>query len=142
MSKRSDILSQLKEELGLVINPSNSPYKSSISEVKQGVFKWDVITNKPCVCFSLEKDIVDEEQYGSNQLRTLTICLYVYMDSNEYEDYTDIYLLLHDLEYFFKYDFTYKDSSYVKDIGIIEGGASAPCSYIDMDIDIKYMQEI
>lgn len=144
-SVRNTILEQLKDDLQDYVKSSRSPYKSDIAEVKRGIYNFDMIVNKPCVCFSLETDEVDEELFaevGTDQVRILKVYLYGYMDSDGLGNYDDLHQLVYDIEYFIKYNFTYNNRTYVKDIGIIEGGASAPCSFFDMYLEIQYVQEL
>lgn len=142
MSTRDTILNDLKTELKDDINPVSDNYTSSIAEVKRGYFGWSDIVNKPFINFTLEEDIVEEDILGGNKIRSLDILLNGWMDEDGGNNYTTIHTLIRDLEYFFKYDFSYKSNTHVGTIRIIEGGVSAPYSYFQMDIEIRYQQEL
>ena len=143
MSERNDILNQLKTDIVANVKSSSDHYSSDISKVKRGIFKWDVITDFPCVCFSLDNDTVDEDMFaenGTSQVRNLDVYLYMYCEATELEYNSELHQLVDDLEYFFNNDFTYKDYTYIETIGFIEGGISTNCSFADMRIKIKYIK--
>ena len=141
MADRNTVLNQLKDDIEKYVKPSVSPYKTSIAEVKRGIYKFDTIVNKPCVCFSMEDDKVEHEMFdsaGSNQVRFLNIYLYGYLDNDEMNKYDNIHQLVTDMEYFLDNNFTYSSNTYIGDVGVIEGGASAPVSFFDMTVMVVY----
>lgn len=144
MANRNTILTTLKDDIEKYIKPSIDPYKTSIAEVKRGIYSFDTIVNKPAVCFSMDNDTNEDDVFdtvGSNQVRFLNIYLYSYLDNDEMDKYDNIHALVRDVEYFLDNDFTYSNNTTVGDIGVIEGGASAPCSFFDMEIKIIYKED-
>lgn len=142
MSTRNTILEDLKTELKDTINPVSDNYTSSIAEVRRGYFGWHDIVNKPSINFTSEEDMVEEDLIGGDKIRSLDILLNGWMDNDYKNNYTKIHTLIRDLEYFFKRDFSDKSNTYVGTIRTIEGGLSAPYSYFQMDIEIRYQQEL
>lgn len=142
MSDRDDILSNLKEELMEDVNPVNSNYTSNIAQVERGYFGWSDIVNKPFINFTLQEDIVEEDLLGGSQLRSMDILLNGWMTNDSVNNYTKIHALVRDLEYFFKYDFSDRNNTNVGTIRLVEGGIAAPYSYFQMDITIRYQQEL
>ena len=53
-------------------------------------------------------------------------------------NYDNLHQLVTDVEYFLDNDFTYHSNTYVGDVGTIEGGASASCSFFDIKVKIIY----
>ena len=140
MSERNDILEALKDDLSKV-TPGDTNYTSYIAEVKRGYYGWSDAVNKPLVCINLLSDTVEEEYIGT-QTRQLNIFLYCFMDSDGINKYDKIHTLIRDIEYLLKHDFSHKENTFVKKIGLIEGGVSAPYSYFEMDIEVLYNQEL
>lgn len=141
-STRNNIMQELKEELMEKINPVDENYSSFIGEVKIGYHSWNDAINKPSMAFTLQEDTVEEYLQGGSKLRLLDILLYCFMNNDGVNDYTNIHTLVRDLEYFFQYDFTHMNNTHVGTIRLIEGGISAPYSYFQMDIKIRYQQEL
>jgi len=142
MSDRDDILSELKDELKETIQSVDTNYSSDIAQVERGYFGWNDIVNKPFINFTLQEDIVEEDLLGGNKLRVMDILLNGRMDNDSINDYTNIHTLVRDLEYFFKYDFSHMNNTHVGTIRLVEGGISAPYSYFQMDLTIRYQQEL
>ena len=137
---RNTILAALKDGMIEHIRSTNSPYTSYIAKVERGIHGHDEVVNKPFIGVALEKDSVDQEIFedtGTDQVRRMRVYIYCFMDP-AFDDYDDLYAIIDDVEYFLKYDFTYKSNTYVKDINAIEGGVSAPTSFFDMYIEILY----
>lgn len=146
MSTRDDILEQLKEDLEDKLHSSdpNGYYTSDISEVRRGVHHYDEAVNRPFIGFALEEDEMDEEVFastGNDQVRYLRVNLYGYVDVS-LEDYDDLHALVRDVEYFFKYDFTYARNTVIGNVRTIEGGVRYPVSYFDMEVTIQYMNRL
>lgn len=140
---RDTILTALKDDMTDYIKSSRDPYTSDIAEVRRGIHGHTDVVNKPFVGISLESDSVDQEIFdstGTDQVRRMKVYIYAYTHISS--DYTEIHQLISDLEYFLKYNFTYKSNTYVKDINIIEGGISAPIGFFDMYIEIQYQSNI
>lgn len=137
---RNTILAALKDDMIEYIKSSRSPYISDIAEIRRGVHGYDEVANKPFLGASLESDDVDQEIFdstGTDQVRRMRVYIYCFMEVS-LDDYDKLYAMLDDVEYFMKYDFTYKSNTYIKDINVIEGGVSAPASFFDMYIEILY----
>lgn len=144
MSTRNDILEALKTELK-EIQPGNPNYTSYIGEVKRGYWGWNDAVNKPLVCVVLLSDDVIEElmaMIGTDQARMLHISLYAFMDNDGVNNYDKVHALLRDLEYWAKHDWSHSNNTYVKKINIVEGGISAPYSYIEIALEVIYEQEL
>ena len=145
MSTRDDILEQLKTDLQDYVKSSRSPYKSDIAVVKRGVYFYSDIVERPAICFAASEDKRHEEMFsetGTDQVRILSVYLYGYIDSDGLGNHDDLHQLTHDIEYFFKYHFTYKNNTYIVDIGMSERGIEDSTSMFDMDLEIYYTQEI
>lgn len=142
MSDRDDILKELKDELKEKINSVDSNYSSDIAQVERGYFGWNKIVNKPFINFTLQEDVVEDYLQGGDKLRLMDIMLNGWMNNDGINDYTNIHTLVNDLEYFFQYDFTHMNNTHVGTIRLIEGGISAPYSYFQMDLKIRYQQEL
>ena len=141
---RNTILTVLKDEITEYIKSTRSPYTSDIAEVRRGIHGHDEVVNKPFVGVAFENDNVDEEIFdttGTDQIRRMRVYIYCFM-SAKFDNYDDLHAIIDDMEYFLKYDFTYKSNTYVKDINAIEGGVSAPTSFFDMYIEILYQVNI
>ena len=137
---RNTILAALKDDMIEYIKSSRSPYTSDIAEVKRGIHGHDEVVNKPFIGIALESDSVDQGTFdtiGTDSVRMMRVYVYCFMNTS-LNDYTKLYTLIDDIEYFMKYDYTYKSNTYVRDINIIEGGVSAPASFFDMYIEILY----
>lgn len=137
---RNTILAALKDDMIEYIKSSRSPYTSDIAEVKRGIHGHDEVVNKPFIGIALESDSVYQETFdtiGTDEVRTLRVYIYCFIDTS-LDDYDYLYTMIDDVEYFMKYDFTYKSNTYVKDINIIEGGVSTSASFFDMYIEILY----
>ena len=137
---RNTILAALKDGMVDYIKSSRSPYNSDIAEIRRGIHGHDEVVNKPFIGLALENDGVDQEIFddvGTDQMRRMRVYIYCFMNSS-FSNYDDLHAIIDDVEYFLKYDFTYKKKTYVKDINVIEGGVSAPTSFFDMYIEILY----
>ena len=141
---RNTTLKTLKDDMIDHIKSSRDPYTSDIAEIKRGIHGYTDIVNKPFIGISMESDKVDQEIFassGTDQIRRMRIYIYCFMEKS-FDNYTELYQLIDDVEYFMKYDFTYKDNTYIKDINVMEGGVSATVSFFDMYIEIQYQSNI
>ena len=141
MSDRDDILSALKDDLKM-ITPGADNYTSYIAEVKRGYYGWSDAVNKPLVCVVLANDIDEDDYIAAGQIRRLYITLYAFMDNDGMDNHDKVHALVRDIEYFLKYDFSYHSNTYVKKINMVEGGASAPYSYFDINLETVYQQDL
>lgn len=137
---RNTIVETLKTDMVKYVHSGRSPYTSDISEVKRGLYSPESVVLKPFIGISIESDINYQEVAGNN-IRKAVIYIYCYMDSN-LDNYDKIHQMLDDVEYFLKYDYTYKDGTYMNNIGIVEGGLNVPCAFFDMYIDVIYQQDL
>ena len=138
---RDTILTALKDDISTYIQSSNTNYTSDIGEVRRGVHGIDDVVNRPFVGISMESDDVNQEIFdstGTDQIRVMIVYLYCYMNTDGLGNYDEVHNLLSDIEYFMKYDYTYKSNTYVKKIGMIEGGVRSPIAFFDMYIEIVY----
>ena len=146
MSVRDDILNQLKKDIQDKVHEVYSDnYTSSIVEVRRGIHSYEDMVNRPCVGFALREDELDEEVFastGNDQVRFLHVDVYGYVDVKIEDDYEELHTLVRDLEYFFKYDFTYSNNTTVGNVRTLEGGVRYPVSYFDMEVQIQYMNEL
>lgn len=146
MSQINDILIVLKDDLEKRIKLSISPYKTSISEVKRGRYYWKDIVNKPCICFAIDSNPVEEEVHATmqttNQVRGINLDVYCYMENDEVNEYKNIHNFIKDIKYFFKHDFTYRVNTQVGDVNnIMEGGSALSGSYFEMEVQIIYKED-
>ena len=138
---RETIIDDLKDDIEQYIQSNMDNCDSDISEVRQGDHQPDEIASRPFVGILLLKDgVVDEtfEVIGANQRRELSIQVYGYLNSDGLGDYSVLFQLLTDLEYFFKYNFTHKSNTKVEDITPYMNGTSVPLAVFDIYIKISY----
>ena len=136
---RDTILTALKDDIIDYIKSSRSPYTSDIAEVRRGIHGHTDIVNKPFIGISMESESVKQELFdviGTDQIRVMKVYVYAYTHISD--DYAELHQLLDDLEYFLKHDFTYRDTTYVKDIHIIEGGINSSVGFLDLYLEIQY----
>ncbi len=140
MANINTILDTLKEDFKKYIKPSVSPYKTSVAEVKRGIYTFTDIVNKPAICFAMDEDLTEDDTFasvGTDQIRFLHIYVYCFIDTDDKNDYTNLHQFIEDIKYFLKNDFTYKSNTYIGDlIDVIEGGAAANCGYFNLKIKI------
>ena len=140
MATINDILNTLKDDLEKYIKPSISPYHTSIAEIKRGVYNFSNIVNKPCICFALKNDIVEDEMFdnvGADQVRFLNVFIYCFINTDDKNDYTNLHQFIEDIKYFLNNDFTYSSNTYVGDLlDVIEGGSAARCGYFNLEAKI------
>lgn len=145
MSVLEDILDKLKEELSTKINPVDSNYTSSISEVVRGYCMFHDIVNKPFVWFTVREDGVNEETFastGTNQIMEIDILLECIMNSEGLGVHTKMHAMLRDVKYFLKHDFYYRDNTYFLRVRPSESGSTADLCGFQMDIKIVYEEEL
>ena len=139
MSIRNTILKTLKNDMIKCIHSGKSPYTSDISEVKRGIHGYEDVVNRPFVGIAMEKEIKGDEAFatlGADQTREMPVYLYCYMESDGLGNYDDMHQLIEDIEYFLKYDFSYKENVSIEAIDFLEGGVTAPTVFFSMDLVI------
>lgn len=141
MSDRDDVLEILKTELK-GIQPGDDNYTSYIGEIKRGYWGFSDAINKPFIGLVLLSDNVKEEYLTGNPRRNLSITVYCFMDNDGIDNYDKVHALTRDIEYFLKYDFSYRNYTFVNKINIVEGGIRAPYTYFDVNIEVMYQQSL
>lgn len=133
---RNTILNKIVEEIQDNID---------IAEVKRGAQAVGDIVNRPFIGVTMGPEIIDKEDFESfaaKQRMLMKIYLYCYMDTDDTGNYDKMHILMKDLEFFFKYTFSYKDYVVMNKIDPYEAGVSAPAKMFIVDLEAKYENEI
>lgn len=142
---RNEILEAIKDDIIKYVKPSVSPYKSNIAEVKRGGHSQDEVVNRPFIGIAMDSETLEEEEFdtfAAAQKMLMPVYVYCYIDTNGYGNYDDMHQLIRDLEYFFKYDYSYKGYTSIKRITPIEAGVNAPSAFFSFELEIKYDNDI
>lgn len=137
ISKRETILASLKAEMEEYMTPGDSDYRVGIYEAIRGIQLYEDCPNKPCCTIWGYKDEMEDEKFSGSYIRNLFIKIYGYCDGDGYS-FDEIHKLARDIEYFLENDWTYKDSVYLGDMIIYEGGATDPAQILELDIMVRY----
>ena len=138
ISNRDDILTAFKDDaLEYMTAGARTKYEIGVYEVLRGIHTFDDASNKPCLVIWGYKDEIDEEVFSGSYIRNLFIKVYGYVDGDGYT-HDDVHKLARDTEYFLENDFSYKDSVYMGDIIIYEGGVTDPIGIFELDVMVKY----
>lgn len=146
MSNRNDILKQLKEDILIHIDPSNTSaggrrYLTHPVEVRRGVYGSGDFNYKPVICFTLIRD-EEVNEFGGDGLRKLHIYMYGYVDTKTYKSdddaYNDVHNLVDDIEEFLYNDFTYSNDTQIGEIVIHEAGVKYNLAWYEMTLTITY----
>lgn len=140
-----DVVINLIDELENHIKSNRDPYKSDVAEVREGVHGHKDIINKPFLGVHIIVDDVDTntlETTGTDAIRRGMIKIYCYMVGTSLNDYSNINQMYKDLRYFLKYDFSYRDYTWVKGYTPLKNGINVPVDYFELDIEVLYQEEI
>ena len=137
ISKRETILASLQYEMQEYMTPGASAYDIGVYEAIRGIQLYEDCPNKPCCCIWGYKDEMEKEAFEGSYIRDLFIKIYGYADTDGYT-FDDIHKLARDVEYFLENDWSYKDSVYLGDMIVYEGGVTDPAGIFEMDIMVRY----
>ena len=138
------IMDSLKDELD-TIQSSTSPYKSDIAEIMRGIHGHTDTVNRPFIGIAVERDEVDQGTFdttGLDSIWRVHILLYCYMKPSLLGNYDDMYQLITDLKYFFKYNWSHASNTFVKSVSPVEGGVTVDINYFDMMVEVIYQENI
>jgi len=134
---RNTLVIDLIDEMKTEITTGNSNYKSGFVDILRGVYTEAEINNYPALCVSAFRDTIITS-FSSSETRDISILLYGFADTT-----TDIYDLIHDVEYFLLNDYSLSNETSFDVINIIEAqGEMTESSYFDIEIKIRYSQNI
>lgn len=133
MSIRNDILVNLQNDMLKKIDPARG-YNINVRTVKRGIYTYDEINSKPCICYWCTADVT-KGQYAGRDDRILDIYCYGY--SNKLDE---IHNLLDDLEYYLCNDYNDNDVNTLEvgDAVIYEGGAHNPQYMFEINVKLHY----
>lgn len=138
---RLTILDTLKSEMKSTIISSSPNYNSDISEIQHGDHGIDEVINTPFIGIILLKDEINKQVFsgvGLDQIRILSLHLYGYMNSDGLGNYDEMFTMIEDLSYFFKYDFSHRMNTKVGKIIPYQNGVSTPYAIFDMYFEVTY----
>lgn len=139
------ILGDMKNEIESYIKSSREPCKSDVSQVMRGIHGHTSISNRPFIGLAIESDDIDQGTFdviGSDNIRKVKVLLYCYMEPAHLGNYDDMYQMVADLKYFFKYNFSSAPNTSVGRFAPIEAGIDSSVTYFDMKISVIYQENI
>jgi len=140
MPDRIDIIEQIKTDIDDKIS-SERGYNTDLTETRIGIFDPNEFTMLPAAGIWIKEDIVEDDLMDDETFRRLNLVLYAYVESDGYDQYTDMYNLITDFEKFlYSTDFTYQKNTILGDLTLTYGGATEQVGYFILNFSILYAQ--